>query len=151
MHNAKDAAAHSDVLDRISGWLDRWVNSNGGELNRMSDAEVAQVARDIGLSVSELETLSHRRDDMSELLRHRLAVLGLEPERLASAGYLRDLERTCAMCESKGVCQHDLAARPESGEWAEYCPNSSVLLDPETTRAGAGDTSGTSGTGSPAL
>jgi len=131
MNKAQPSDARGDLFDRVSGWLDRWIGGGNSSLGRMSDAEVARIAHDIGLSQSDLERLSEQKDDASLLLNDRLKLLGLEPARLAEAGYLRDLQRTCGMCDSKGVCAHDLQERPESGDWTDYCPNSSVLLQAE--------------------
>lgn len=135
MQNALKSAPERDLFDRISDWLDRRLGSSGGELSRMSDAEVARAAHDIGLSRADLETLSSQPRDQALLLNQRLELLGLDAKRLADAGFLRDLQRTCAMCESKGVCEHDMHARPQSSDWTDYCPNSGVLTDPATERS----------------
>jgi hypothetical protein len=41
---------------------------------------------------------------------------------------MRDLEQTCACCNEKGACGHDLAARPNADAWKDYCPNA-ISLD----------------------
>lgn len=136
MSKSEASGERGDLFDRLSGWIDHWLSAGNSELSRLSDAEVARVAHDIGLSQSDLQTLSEQTDDASLLLYDRLKVLGLDPARLAEAGYLRDLQRTCGMCDSKGVCAHDLQARPEFGEWADYCPNSNVLRQVHAQRDG---------------
>jgi hypothetical protein len=46
----------------------------------------------------------------------------------AAEGVMRDLQRTCACCNEKGVCDWDLTERPDDPVWKSYCPNA-VTLD----------------------
>ena len=41
---------------------------------------------------------------------------------------MRDLQKTCACCNEKGVCEKDLVKRPDGSVWKSYCPNA-VTLD----------------------
>jgi len=38
-----------------------------------------------------------------------------------------DMQRTCACCNEKGVCEKDLADRPDDPVWKNYCPNAVTL------------------------
>jgi len=40
---------------------------------------------------------------------------------------MRDLQRTCACCNEKGVCEKDLEERPDDPAWKSYCPNAVTL------------------------
>jgi hypothetical protein len=40
---------------------------------------------------------------------------------------MQDLEKTCALCNEKGVCQKDLTSRPGDPRWRSYCPNAITL------------------------
>jgi hypothetical protein len=118
-------------FERFSAWIAERVRKiqEQSELDRMPAAEVARMALDLGLSEGELERLAERDDDQALLLGERLELLGLDLRTLSQQGYLRDLERTCALCDSKDDCRHDFVARPDSDDWKSYCPNSGVLGD----------------------
>jgi hypothetical protein len=77
----------------------------------------------------ELKDLAARGPDAAHLLHERMHVLGLtkvDVERVAQ-GLMRDMERTCACCGEKRVCEKDLAAQPDDPSWGGYCPNAVAL------------------------
>jgi hypothetical protein len=121
------AGAESTVhhlLVRLREW---WQHRN--ELNTMDVEELTWVARDLGMTGQELKDLAARGPDVVHLLHDRMRVLGLtraDVERVAH-GLMRDMERTCACCNEKGVCEKDLAARPNDAAWEGYCPNAVSL------------------------
>src|SRR5262245_53717229 len=101
------AAAHN-LLSRLREW---WAR--GDELRSMDPAELERVAHDLGMTGPDLKHLAARGPDASRLLYERMRLLGLtrsDVEQLAQ-GLMRDLERTCACCGDKGVCERDLAAQ----------------------------------------
>lgn len=118
-------AAHR-LLALVKVW---WQRGAGSELDGLAPGEIERIARDIGLSMSDLERLARRDHDASHLLLDRLVQLGIKPVDLESAGLLRDMQRTCGLCDSKATCKHDLAERPEDSAWIQYCPNSAELSD----------------------
>jgi len=66
------------------------------------------------------------------LLSQRMAILGLDPERLSSEDptAFRDLEKNCNICDERRSCIRDLvrdAADPTGTNWKEYCPNVAML------------------------
>lgn len=127
MTPATERRAPPGLLDKFLGRLERWFQ--GGpehELERLGQDEMALIAHDIGLSMNELERLTRSRSD-GLLLYQRLASLGLDGETVKRQGYLRDLERTCALCDSQDMCRHDLSERPDTDEWERYCPNVETL------------------------
>ena len=74
--------------------------------------------------------------DRAELLRRRMGALNLDAAELArlQPHVLRDFERLCAECKSRGRCvrelDEDLArnpADPASQGWIDYCPNAAML------------------------
>lgn len=110
-------------IDRLERWL--W-GRHSDLLAQLPEHELELIAHDIGVSMSELERLTRSRND-GHLLYQRLASLKLDGATLKEQGYLRDLERTCALCDSQGMCQHDLNERPDNDDWERYCPNATVL------------------------
>ena len=62
-------------------------------------------------------------------LYERMRALGLSKADVEAAaqGVLRDLQRTCACCNEKSICERNLAQRPEAPVWMSYCPNAVTL------------------------
>ena len=99
------------------------------ELENIDPTELNRIAADVGLSVNELTRLAAQPDGMPLLIEKRLAALKLDPDdiRQLSPLVLRDLQRTCALCEEKDRCAHDMADDPLAAGWESYCPNSGTL------------------------
>ena len=118
-------------------WWRNWTARDAAlrELRCCDRDEAAHIARDVGVSVSELQTLAGRWPEPSNLLERRMAASGLSVERVAHSEpqVLRDLERVCGQCEAGARCERDLDAQ-DLGEdrqdrvWRDYCPNV-VTLD----------------------
>jgi hypothetical protein len=118
-------------LAAIHHWLwrlrDWW--SRRSELDTMDPEELERIAQDLGMTGPELKDLAARGPDAVHLLYERMHVLGLakvDVEQIAQ-GLMRDMERTCSCCNEKGVCERDLAARPDDPVWGGYCPNAPAL------------------------
>lgn len=127
----------TSAVARLMSWADRWFHQGPGrgELDALSPEEFARVAHDLGLSATDLEELSHHPAEERLPLYERLKLLGLDVDELRRNEFLRDLERTCAMCESKDVCRHEMAVTPGSDAWKAYCGNRSVLESAAATPA----------------
>jgi hypothetical protein len=113
-----------DLLSRLRDWWRRH-----GELDTMDPEELGRIARDLGMTGPEFKDLAARGPDAAHLLHERMHVVGLtevDVERVA-LGLMRDMERTCACCGKKGVCEKDLAARSDDPSWGGYCPNAVAL------------------------
>jgi len=109
--------------------------------------ETSRMAHDVGLSERELWELTIRAREAAGLLPKRMAALHLEPATVAPADLpvLRDMQRVCSLCRSKGRCMRDLARDPNDPAWEEYCPNRATLnalkadrIEPEHTAQIAG-------------
>lgn len=113
------------LAGRFVEWLmDRLQPS---EMERMGPAEVSRMAQDLGLSSDELQRLAAGEPDAARLLYQRLELIGLTRADIEKAGAARDMERTCALCDARGACEHDMAERPQSEAWKAYCPNEGTL------------------------
>jgi hypothetical protein len=97
---------------------------------------VQRTAKDLGITAAELRLLVSRGSQEADLLHRRMALLQLDPKEIASSEPLlfRDLQRLCALCDSRGRCIRDLArdstrepTEPESADWQDYCPNAATL------------------------
>jgi hypothetical protein len=126
---SKEAAMESlgaveTLLTQIRDW---WRRRN--ELGRLDDKELQRVAAELGMSTNTLEDLVQRGPDAAHNLCERMQALGLSKADVDAAahGVLRDLQRTCACCNEKSICERDLAERPEHPVWRSYCRNAVTL------------------------
>ena len=112
------------LLARVRDW---WRTQN--ELADINRNELDRVAADLGMTAGDLEDLVARGPDATNLLYERMRVLGISREEVARAAYgiMRDLEKTCACCNEKGVCKEDLTKTPDDPGWKSYCPNAVSL------------------------
>lgn len=129
-----------EIASRLAEWWSHGIRRS--DLDGVSAAEVARMAQDLGISVSDLERLAEQKSDGELLLYKRLEKLGLTADDMEKAGFRRDLERTCGLCQDQGDCRHDLEMRPDSDEWKAYCPNRQSLetLQAEMKQAKASGT-----------
>jgi len=96
------------------------------------------MAQDLGISAGELRQLANYGPEEADLLRQRMTMLGINPEELARSepATLRDLQRLCTMCTSRGRCARDIAKHSAGPSWQawrnyqawrDYCPNAATL------------------------
>jgi len=84
--------------------------------------ETSRIARDLGLSLSELRDLAGRDQHSADLLLCRLQGLNIDAAKVEPA-VMRDLQRCCSLCRDKVLCAHELEDRPRQANWPSYCPN----------------------------
>jgi hypothetical protein len=120
------------LIERWRSWRAR--NKSLADLTACGDTEVARIAADVGLAPTELLALAAHDGHDADLLRERLAALQIDPEVVAKREPLlmREMQRLCTFCESKGRCTDDLMRDPKHPAWRDYCPNARELtsLDP---------------------
>jgi len=89
-------------------------------------SETSRIARDLGLSPSELRDLAGRDQHSADLLLCRLQTLNIDPAKIEPA-VMRDLQRCCSLCRDKALCAHELEDRPRQANWPNYCPNQHTI------------------------
>jgi hypothetical protein len=104
----------------------------------MSAGRAAGIARDVGVSVSDLKIAAAAHRGPGELLPRRLELLGLDPAYIRSAltATYRDMERTCAMCSAWRRCAGDLAKGDAQAGMDSYCLCSATIDALAVGRAG---------------
>lgn len=130
-----DQKAPYPVVDMVAGWIADWVNNHrlatghDTSLARCSPEDVANVARELGLSSGELRELVRRGPDAAGQVREMLQALGVDPAALSDHDPLlmRDLQRLCSTCRDKTRCSHELADGTAKAHFHEFCPNSYTL------------------------
>jgi hypothetical protein len=118
------------VIGMAADAIRRWCDHR--ELTKFVEAnprEAGRLARDLGLETTTLMKIAARSSGPPVLLNRRLKLLGFDPKQLKDRepAAVRDLERCCALCGSRTRCARDLATRPESTAWKDYCPNQHTL------------------------
>ncbi len=120
------------VIAPIADWWRKHaaIRQNQSSLDSLGPTELARVAMDVGIPPSELRALAAYCSDAADLLERRIESLGLSATELAhnAMEQLRDMERLCTTCKSKGRCARDLASDPSDPLWQQYCPNHEALI-----------------------
>ena len=128
----------TNVIGPLADWWRRRaiVRQNHTDLDAFEADDLARMARDVGLTAADLRALANHCSDAADLLQRRLAACGVSAKELAQTAptELRDMERLCTMCGSKGRCARDLSAKPTDPAWLQYCPNAPSLT--QMARAG---------------
>jgi hypothetical protein len=98
------------------------------ELRNCGDG-IGAIARDVGLSGSDLRIVAAKRPNAADQLKLRLEALPLDRAAALRADPLvmRDLERVCSVCGSKRQCKRDWILDPGDEAWRGYCRNAPTL------------------------
>jgi len=90
--------------------------------------QVAQIARELGITTRELYDSVRSGPAAADELHSVARALGVDLQALAAADpmTLRDLQRSCIVCGHKKQCRNDLAAHAAE-KVRDYCPNADVF------------------------
>jgi hypothetical protein len=124
---------HASLGERIARRWREWRarRADQAALSGFDAQERERIAHDMGLDGAELRALAAQRGDAADLLPRRMGALGLDPTETArqEPAVLRDMQRLCSFCQSKGRCEHDLDLAARNPVWEKYCPNVGTLKD----------------------
>jgi hypothetical protein len=112
-------------------WWRDWISKGPAlELKCCGEDEVERLAKDVGLSASELRRLANLGPDSADLLLRRMAALDLDRNEVSRTEprTFQDLQRVCTMCNSHRRCRRDLARDSADPAWQDYCPNATTLM-----------------------
>jgi hypothetical protein len=119
------------VLEAVAGWINKYrqAGSQHDELGHCSPEDVMEIAKDLGVPVSELRKLATKGPGAADLIKKMLIALRVDPHVLANTNpaVMRDLQRLCVVCSQKGRCEHELAKGTASKHLHEFCPNAFTL------------------------
>lgn len=119
------------AFDTLLQWCRGWARSGPeSELQCFADAEVERIAKDVGVSASELRTLATFGPEAADLLLRRMTALDLDRNEITriEPQTFQDMQRVCIMCEHHRRCAGDFARDPAGDAWKEYCPNAATLI-----------------------
>lgn len=119
------------VLEAVADWINKYrqASSLHDELGHCSPEDVMEIAKDLGVPVSELRKLATKGPGAADLIKKMLIALRVDPHVLANTNpaVMRDLQRLCVVCSQKGRCEHELAKGTASEHLHEFCPNAFTL------------------------
>ena len=119
------------VLNGIANWVSKYRDNIGlhNQLEQCDPTEVMRVARDLGISSSELLEIERKGPGAADLLKKMLVALHVDPNVLANIDQqiMRDLQRLCITCSEKKRCEHELASGTASEHFRDFCPNAFTL------------------------
>ena len=117
-------------IKAILQWCREWTRSDGlTELKCCGEEEVERIARDFGVSASDLHRLASLGSGSADLLRYRMATLDLDQDEVSRiTRTFQDLQRVCSLCDSRRRCVRDLASDFANPTWKVYCPNAATLM-----------------------
>ena len=114
-------------LRAIVNWVKTYREAAGlrAELSHFGPEDVAATARDIGVTLNELQFAVKKGPHAADELARLLKALGVDPDKLAHAdpATMRNLQKICPACEVKGHCRHELATGSAAKNYRGYCPN----------------------------
>ena len=126
------------ALNAIADWVSNYRNAIGlnNEFGMCGPDEVMRMAKEIGVTPSQLQELASKGPGNANLLKTMLVALQVDPKVLADMDPLimRELKWLCITCSNKKRCEHELAMGTATEHFREFCPNAvslDELLDPK--------------------
>ena len=121
----------SGFIAKSKCWLRNLLNKaqQERELGALATEDVGRIARDLGLSESELHLAVEKGERRTVALHRLLDILHLgraEIERREPEAY-RDLIRVCMQCAHNEQCRRGFARPDPLKAWPEHCPNATTL------------------------
>ena len=111
----------------IADWVTSYRNAIGfkNEFGMCGPDEVMRMAKDIGVTPSQLQELVRQGSDSANLLKRMLVALHVDPKIIADMDPLvmREMQWLCITCNNKKRCEHELAKGTATEHFHEFCPN----------------------------
>lgn len=91
--------------------------------------KLERVARDLNVTVGDLEMLVRQDSQGADELPYTLTALGIDETTLwhAEPALLRDMRRVCSICRHKRRCHQELACGTAATNYVEYCENADTI------------------------
>ena len=115
------------LINTFGDWLKHRRELN--EIRQMDRSDFDRIAGDLRVSPNDLDELVRKGPHAADELPMLLKALGIDEAGLARTQplVLRDMERVCALCHSKGQCDRDLAAGTSVEHYEGYCLNAPTI------------------------
>jgi len=94
--------------------------------------EIEYLAHETEIATGDLRTLAMLGIHGADLLRRRMLILRVDPDRYfrSEPANFRELQESCSACTSHERCALDLTQDtidPTRPDWQDYCPNVAML------------------------
>ena len=121
------------VLSAVADWVSKYryaISCSHNESGISGPDEVMRMAKEIGVTPSQLHELVSEGPGTANLLKTMLVALRVDPKVLADMDPLirRELQWLCTTCSNKKRCEHELAKGTATEHFREFCANA-VSLD----------------------
>src|SRR5262249_40798663 len=111
----------------VAGWIKKHRIMNGArdELEQCGSQDALQIAKDLGVPVRDLRTFAAKGTGAANALPKMLSAIAVNAQALTNGdpAVMRDLQRTCILCDHKSRCQRELAEGTAARHFREFCPN----------------------------
>ena len=119
------------VVERLTNTFNDWLKHRRelSEMRQLTVTDFCRIANDLRLSPAALDELVRHGPYAADELPRLLAVLGISAQDVARVEpmVVHDMERVCALCESKRECDRDLASGASAEHYQEYCLNAPTI------------------------
>lgn len=116
------------LIGKVAHWIATRARASA-ELARLSHGDIDGMARDLGVSQSDLRDVLPRGTDNTKLMEAMMRARGLDVDRVAhlAGAAMRDLELTCTRCGAATRCRRELAAGTADADCHEFCGNADTF------------------------
>jgi hypothetical protein len=115
------------VLHAVAGWINKHRTMNGvrAEFGQCSPQEAMQMAKDLGVTIEDLRAFAAKGVGAANSLPKMLSALSVDAQALTESdpAVMRDLQRTCILCDHKSRCRRELAEGSAVQHFRKFCPN----------------------------
>jgi hypothetical protein len=119
-------------LKAIADWITSYRKAIGfnDEFGMCGLDEVMRMAKEIGVTPSQLQQLVRKGPDSANLVKCMLVALHVDPKIIAAMDSLamREMQWLCITCNNKKRCEHEFSKGTASEHFREFCPNA-VSID----------------------
>jgi len=118
-------------MKAMAQWWRDWIRAGSAlaELKCCGEDEVERLAKDLGMSASELRGLASRGPHSADLLLQRMAALDLNRNEVSRPSLERSRTFSAfARCARAVAGVRELARNAADPAWEDYCPNAATLM-----------------------
>ena len=127
----RSQSAAKIVFDAVADWVTRYRHSlkSSRQLDAIGPDEVAAMARDIGITATQLRELSSKGDHATASLRNLLIALKVDPKEFGKTDphIAREMQWLCVHCSNKAQCTFDLSIGIAATTFRNICPNAIAI------------------------
>lgn len=131
------AGEHSNPIrnlrDRVLGWWNerQEISRELQEIAALGDHGVEELATDVGLNPQLLAAVirhgASAADDMERLMK----ALNIDADAVHfdMPAFYREMKVSCALCDDKTRCRHELEDGTAPENYAHFCPNHEIMSE----------------------